>query len=217
MQTVANQKLALDRKEKGKSEVKTLIVSAVLAVIASMPASIAEVGAKTMSRHSSAMTAKPGQARLSAADESRLSAMIAQHQRLRLRLPEGYRHELDRLTVLMRKQLFAALPRVNLLASAMKMVRKIIPGVTPAEARSLSEYGLGGIANGDAIGAAAGGSSQTELMNATKDMQETQMSFNLQYLQLQSQMQNENRSYTAISNIMKTKHDTVKNSISNVR
>ena len=46
---------------------------------------------------------------------------------------------------------------------------------------------------------------------------EHQMSFNLQYLQLQSQMQHENRSYTAISNIMKTKHDTVKNSISNVR
>jgi len=44
-----------------------------------------------------------------------------------------------------------------------------------------------------------------------------QMSFNLQYLQLQSQMQHEKRSYTAISNIMKTKHDTVKNSISNVR
>jgi hypothetical protein len=47
--------------------------------------------------------------------------------------------------------------------------------------------------------------------------QETQMSFNLQYLQLQSQMQNENRQFTAVSNIMKTKHDTVKNSISNMR
>jgi len=55
------------------------------------------------------------------------------------------------------------------------------------------------------------------LLDATKQMQETQMSFNLQYLQLQSQMQHENRSYTAISNIMKTKHETVKNSISNVR
>ena len=43
------------------------------------------------------------------------------------------------------------------------------------------------------------------------------MSFNLQYLQLQNQMQNENRQYTAVSNIMKTKHDTVKNSISNIR
>ena len=68
-----------------------------------------------------------------------------------------------------------------------------------------------------AVGAAAGGNSQQQLLAATRQMQETQMSFNLQYLQLQSQMQHENRSYTAISNIMKTKHDTVKNSISNVR
>lgn len=58
---------------------------------------------------------------------------------------------------------------------------------------------------------------QKQLESATKQMQEMQMSFNLQYLQLQSQMQHENRSYTAVSNIMKTKHDTVKNSISNVR
>jgi DNA-directed RNA polymerase specialized sigma24 family protein len=49
------------------------------------------------------------------------------------------------------------------------------------------------------------------------DLQEAQMSFNLQYLQLQSQMQEENRSYASISAIMKTKHDTVKNSISNIR
>jgi Ulp1 family protease len=56
-----------------------------------------------------------------------------------------------------------------------------------------------------------------DLLAATQEMQETQMSFNLQYLQLQSQMQHENRSYTAVSNIMKTKHDTVKNSISNIR
>lgn len=54
-----------------------------------------------------------------------------------------------------------------------------------------------------------------DLLNATKQMQETQMSFNLQYLQLQSQMQS--HSYTAVSNIMKTKHDIVKNSISNIR
>jgi hypothetical protein len=213
----ARSTLTVDGKQKGTSEVKTLIVSAVFAVIAGMPPSIAEVGAKTPGRHSSLMTAKPAQARLSASDESRLSAMIAQHKKLRLRLPEEYRHELDRLTVLMRKHLFAALPRANLLASATQMVRKIISGVTPAEARNLSEYVLGGIASGDAIGATAGGSSQTELLNATKEMQETQMSFNLQYLQLQSQMQHENRSYTAISNIMKTKHETVKNSISNVR
>lgn len=58
---------------------------------------------------------------------------------------------------------------------------------------------------------------QSQLESATKDMQAAQMSFNLQYLNLQSQMQAENRSYQAVHTIMKTKHDTVKNSISNIR
>ena len=61
------------------------------------------------------------------------------------------------------------------------------------------------------------GNSQDQLLNASKQMQEAQMSFNLQYLQLQNKMQDENRRFTMISNIMKTKHETVKNSISNVR
>ncbi|HET9957430.1 MAG TPA: hypothetical protein VFQ61_23185 [Polyangiaceae bacterium] len=65
--------------------------------------------------------------------------------------------------------------------------------------------------------ASGGPDAQGALLEATQEMQETQMSFNLQYLELQSQMQHENRSYTAVSNIMKTKHDTAKNSISNVR
>jgi hypothetical protein len=65
--------------------------------------------------------------------------------------------------------------------------------------------------------AAQKGTSQSELMQATKNMQETQMSFNLQYLQLQNSMQNENRQFTMVSNIMKTKHDTVKNIISNIK
>lgn len=60
-------------------------------------------------------------------------------------------------------------------------------------------------------------SNPTTVKAMTIQMSEAQQSFNLQYLQLQSQMQHENRSYTATSNIMKTKHDTVKNSISNVR
>jgi hypothetical protein len=45
--------------KKGKSEVKTLIVSAVLGVLACMTTSIAEVGAKTPGRHSAVVTAKP--------------------------------------------------------------------------------------------------------------------------------------------------------------
>jgi hypothetical protein len=38
-----------------------------------------------------------------------------------------------------------------------------------------------------------------------------------QPLNLEEKMQHENRQYTSVSNIVKSKHDTVKNSISNVR
>lgn len=166
------------------------------------------------------MAAKPAQAYLSAADEARLNAMIAQHQKVRSQLPAEYQNELDQLTVLTRKQLFAALPPDHLLESAAQIINKIIPGLTIPEVASLAEYTFGGIAGSAAIGAidaASNGSGQADLLDATKSMQETQMSFNLQYLQLQSQMQNESRSFTTISSIMKTKHDTVKNSINNVR
>ena len=63
----------------------------------------------------------------------------------------------------------------------------------------------------------ARGEDVTELIAEQARLQDMQMSFNLQYLQLQNNMQNENRQFTMISNIMKTRHDTVRNSISNVR
>ena len=58
---------------------------------------------------------------------------------------------------------------------------------------------------------------QRALAAAGKDAPAWQTSFNLQYLQLQNQLQDESRQFATVSNIMKTKHDTVKNSISNIR
>jgi hypothetical protein len=55
------------------------------------------------------------------------------------------------------------------------------------------------------------------LLAAVKDIEQSQMSFTAQYLQLQTELQNEDRAYTALLKVMKAKHDTVKNSISNVR
>ena len=60
-------------------------------------------------------------------------------------------------------------------------------------------------------------SAQQDLLNATKQMQEMQMSFNLQYLMLQNKISHENRQFTMVSNIMKNKHDTAKSSINNIR
>ena len=42
-------------------------------------------------------------------------------------------------------------------------------------------------------------------------------SLNMYYLQLQEQISAESRSYTTLSNVLKAKHDTVKNAIGNIR
>jgi hypothetical protein len=55
------------------------------------------------------------------------------------------------------------------------------------------------------------------LFASAREMQEMGTSFNLQYLQLQQNIQNENRQFTMVTNIMKNKHDTAKNSINNIR
>lgn len=59
--------------------------------------------------------------------------------------------------------------------------------------------------------------SSPDLVAATRQMQEMSQSFNLQYLQLQQHMQQQNRQFTLVSNIMKTKHDTAKAAINNIR
>ncbi len=61
------------------------------------------------------------------------------------------------------------------------------------------------------------GTAREALDQAIEDMTKMSQSFNIQYLDLQKQMQDENRRYTLVSNIMKTKHDTAKNAINNVR
>jgi len=157
------------------------------------------------------------QGRLSIPDEAKLKAMTAQHRKVRSRLSAADRDVLGQLTASIRKELFARLPQTNLFGATNAIVRKRMPALTSEEATTITEYVLGGIASNDPVGAAAGGSGQEDLPDANKNMQETQMSFNLQYFQLQNLMQNENRQFTMVSNIMKTKHDTVKNSISNIR
>jgi hypothetical protein len=48
-------------------------------------------------------------------------------------------------------------------------------------------------------------------------MQEMNQEFNLQYLNLQQSVQADSRQFTALSNVSKTKSDTAKNSLSNVK
>jgi hypothetical protein len=65
--------------------------------------------------------------------------------------------------------------------------------------------------------AASSGTSSSDLMQATQQMQQMQMSFNLQYLALQEQMQNDAREYTALSNVLKARYDTMKGILANIK
>lgn len=67
------------------------------------------------------------------------------------------------------------------------------------------------------LGPAADATRMRVLLQAMANLKKMNTSFNLQYLSLQSQMQERNRRFTLISNIMKTKHDTAKNAIQNIR
>ena len=53
-------------------------------------------------------------------------------------------------------------------------------------------------------------------MEATRVLQQQSQSFNLQYLQLQESMQRESREFTAVTNVMKVRHESAKTAIGNI-
>jgi hypothetical protein len=152
---------------------------------------------------SSAATSKSSQmnsaAGLTLAQNTRLSALRVEHRNAKAALPQEQQSQLDQIAHTVKGRLFAKPLGWDLLASAAQLVGETVPGLSDTEVEGIAHYVLGDIANGP-------------VQNA-----EMQMSFNLQYLQLMSQMQAANRDYEAISAVLKTKHDTVKNSIGNVR
>jgi hypothetical protein len=48
-------------------------------------------------------------------------------------------------------------------------------------------------------------------------MQRESQAFNLQLLNLQEDVQQENRRFTTLSNVLRAKHDTAKAAVSNIR
>ena len=111
---------------------------------------------------------------------------------------------------------------VKLLQQTAATLRKVAKepdpsGLTEEQQKAAKEYAAWILSAAQRCDALAKEMSDTLARRDPAATDDEMMSFNLQYLQLQSQMQHENRSCTAVSNIMKTKHDTVKNSISNLR
>lgn len=90
-----------------------------------------------------------------------------------------------------------------------------------ANAASSTSSGTGGVSAASTTttsgtGSTAGSGTST-VMDQSYKLMEMNQDFNLQYLNLQENMQAESRQYTALSNVSKTKTDTAKNSLSNVK
>lgn len=105
-------------------------------------------------------------------------------------------------------------------AATVELAAPYVPGATVLSGAVRSAAGgaaLPGALRPD-LGAAAqgGGSEEAELLEATRAMQQEARTFNLQYLQLQEGMQRESREFTALSNVLKVKHDSAKSAINNI-
>ena len=56
-----------------------------------------------------------------------------------------------------------------------------------------------------------------DAFDAARALQAEGQSFNLRYLELQERMQRETREFTAVSNVMKVRHDAARAAIQNVQ
>jgi hypothetical protein len=91
--------------------------------------------------------------------------------------------------------------------------------------RSAGPEGPGAIATGSnagtaAAGAALGGAAGVpggEGAGSLEASLQQSQEMNLYYLQVQEQVNAQNRSFTALSNVLKAEHDTVKTAIGNIR
>lgn len=84
-----------------------------------------------------------------------------------------------------------------------RCIQRALPGASAKDCQALASY---------AVEAAASG-----VLKLNRGPAEPKQGLDdLQHLQDPRGMQNSNRTYTAVLNIMKTKHETVKNTISNI-
>jgi hypothetical protein len=72
-------------------------------------------------------------------------------------------------------------------------------------------------AGGSIAAGPSGQGKDWDLLEAQKLMRSEDRRFNLEYLQLQTALQKESREFTAVSNIMKVRHDSAKAAINNIR
>jgi hypothetical protein len=103
-------------------------------------------------------------------------------------------------------------------AATVELASPYVPGgtVLSGAIRSAAAGAASPAGGGAEPGAAGGNTAEDDILAATRTLQQEARTFNLQYLQLQENMQRESREFTALSNVMKVKHDSAKAAIANI-
>jgi len=95
-------------------------------------------------------------------------------------------------------------PAGMVLAGAVRGVSQAAAGAARGTPPAATSIAPGGTGSGDAF-------------EATRILQQEGQSFNLRYLELQERLQRETREFTALSNVMKVRHDAARAAIQNVQ
>lgn len=91
----------------------------------------------------------------------------------------------------------------------------IVGGPLMSGAIRTARSGLGPIEGGGGYNGGGGGEDST--FDEVRALQEQAQAFNLQYLAIQEEVQQENRRFTTLSNVAKAFHDTNKAVLQNIR
>lgn len=106
------------------------------------------------------------------------------------------------------EQIATRLPGGPLLAAAMRPQQQVSPSLSARSPEGATQSP--DVSGGTAGTAVAGGSNVDGVLSQSADQ-------NLYFLELQERISQESRAYSAMSNVLKARHDTVKNAIGNIR
>lgn len=99
------------------------------------------------------------------------------------------------------------------LSAAVSAAKAVARGAL-AQSTGAATVGVGGSPGG---GPAATGSDPMSMIDANRQMMQEGAQLNMQYLQLQHDMQQESLQYNTVSNVMKVRNDSAKAAINNIR
>lgn len=106
------------------------------------------------------------------------------------------------------------IPGAPVMSAAVSSVRSVVSSVASAGSAAVPVPGTGGVGG---VGGTTGKGEAWDMLEAQKLMAAEGQKFNLAYLQMQNEMQQESREHNAVSNIMKVRHDSAKAAINNIR